>query len=196
MSVVGCDRLWSVVIGGECRDGFRSLVNQGFGAYQTVPQAFKLPFFRIFCWVHWFCKLKSAPPKRGRKTSAARKLSKNVENIIEIFLTPLDVFWRFLPCAKNVKKCLKIFWTLFDDFWFFLTWPFPLAPFAVHWLRGESSQITVGWNSFWTWVWCIMLQIRDWYRFSNCPLFSNVCSFLQFWRPKGTQSNNPKIWSI
>ena len=65
-------------------------------------------------------------PKRGRKIGAVRKLSK-------IYLTLLDDFWCFLPCAKNVEKCRRRFWlflTLFDDFWPFLTWPLSAGPFC------------------------------------------------------------------
>ena len=52
----------------------------------------------------------SEPPKRGRKTGAARKLSKNVEKYF-------DTFWRFLTFFALREKCRKvskIFLPLFD----------------------------------------------------------------------------------
>ena len=70
--------------------------------------------------------LSSEPPKRGRKTGAARKLSKSVEKYF-------DTFWRFLTFFALREKCRKvsrIFLTLFDDFWRFLTWPLSAAPFC------------------------------------------------------------------
>ena len=48
----------------------------------------------------------SEPPKRGRKTGAARKLSKSVE----IFLTLFDAFWRFFALRKNCQKVSKNYW--------------------------------------------------------------------------------------
>ena len=65
-------------------------------------------------------------PKRGRKTGAARKLSKSVEKNV-------DTFWRFLTffaLREKRRKVSKIFLTLFDDFWRFLTWPLSAGPFC------------------------------------------------------------------
>ena len=81
-------------------------------------------------WAHQTCmshccptyQLQS-PPKRGWKIGAARKLSKNVENIV-------DTFCRFLPCARKCRKVSKIFLTLFDNCYRFSTWPLSAGPFC------------------------------------------------------------------
>ena len=119
---------------------------KGFGRsrYEVVSVCAKSPW-RLLCvreawqWVlysghfsgapHKPQQLKpseSEPPKRGRKTGAARKLPKSVENIF-------DTFWRFLSflaLREKRQKVSKIFLTLFDDFWRFLTWPLSAGPFC------------------------------------------------------------------
>ena len=65
---------------------------------------------------------------KGRKTGAARKLSKSVENIFD------TDFWRFFALCEKMSKSVE---KLLDNFWRFLTFfwrgPFPLAPFAIRW---------------------------------------------------------------
>ena len=90
------------------------------------------------------CRFLSERPKRGRKNGTARKLSKSVEKLFDVFWRFLTFcalrencrkvsknFWRFLPCSKIVEKCRKTFWhflTTFDVFWRFLTWPLSASP--------------------------------------------------------------------
>ena len=72
----------------------------------------------------------SEPPKRGRKTGAARKLSEKCRMYFWHFLA---IFAVFCPARKMSKSVENIF----DTFWRFLTFfwrgPFPLAPLAVRW---------------------------------------------------------------
>ena len=94
--------------------------------------------------------LTQSPPKTGRKTGAAHKLSKSVEIIFNYFWHFLTISDVFCPARKIVEKCRNCFWhfsTIFDFFYparkfyvekcrkyfgHFLTifWrsPFPLAP--------------------------------------------------------------------
>ena len=63
----------------------------------------------------------SGPPKRGQKTGAARKFSKSVENIF-------DIFWFFLTCFTLRENCRKSVENIFDTFLCFVTL-FDVAPF-------------------------------------------------------------------
>ena len=56
---------------------------------------------------------KETPPKRGRKTGAARKLSRKVS---KIFLKLFDFFLALFALCEKCRKVSKIFVTLFDDF--------------------------------------------------------------------------------
>ena len=82
--------------------------------------------------------LSSEPPKRGRKNGAARKLSKSVKKLF-------DVFWRFLtffcPARKLSNSVEKLFDTFFWRFLTFLTW----APFRRPLLQSaDFNQVSNG----------------------------------------------------
>ena len=86
-------------------------------------------------------RLLSEPPKSGRKTGAARKLSKSVENI-------LDTFGRFFDFFCPARKLSQSIENTFDTFWRILTWPLSAGPSCGPLLIGGRGFSSAGLGLF------------------------------------------------